>query len=239
MNEAPPDAASLLLIAERKTAPFERSKVRAHPVVFAAANLFFCGAMDHLLKEDPGGHYLSLFLFIEASICFLFSIGFHFQSLREILVKTSVFPATGWDRFLFTVVCIVRKPLTLALWLTAGLFMIVFYRRSPSAAAFGVALFSMMLLDTILLGSIMALLSIRSVEAMGALFFAIALAMIFLLVGAMVFHTGGILGALPVVSWAASGITAAEAGNGIGAASNFLYLLAMMVAGVVIGKRIA
>lgn len=239
MNREPQNAAALLLNAERKTGSRDMGKVRAHPVVFAAANLFFCGYMDHLLKSDREGHYLAIFLFVEASICFLFSIGFHFQSIREILIKTSVFPMPGRERFRFSVGCIVRKPLMLSLWLTTGLFMLVFYRNTPGAAAFGLALVAMMFLDSILLGSVMSLLSIRSVEAMGALFFAFALAIPFLLAGSLVFHGGGILGVLPVVSWCAAGIRAAQEGSLIGAGGNVLFLAAVMVAAAFIGRRVA
>jgi hypothetical protein len=239
MQNPPPNAATLLLNAEGKKVGLDPGKLRAHPVVFAAGNLFFCGYMEHLLKADPGGHAMALFLFIEASICFLFSIGYHFQSIRELLVKSSVFPARGRDRFLFNVACVLRKPLTLALWITAGLFVIVFCRQSPGAAILGLVFFSAMLLDMILLGSILSLASIRTPQAAGALFFGIALAIPILLAASMVFHAGGVLGVLPVVSWTGEGIRAAQAGSATGVADNLGFLLALMIGGIILGNKIA
>jgi hypothetical protein len=219
--------------------PSEPARIRAHPVVFAAANLGLCAYMEHLLKADTGGHYLQLFLFLQASFCFLFTVVFHVQSLREILIKTSVFPVSGRQRFLFSVVCVLRKPLLFALWATSGLFLIVFYRHSPATAAFGIVLLSMVLLDVVLLASILSLISVRSAAAAGALFLAVALVIPLLTVVSTIFHAGGVLGAVPVVSWAAAGILGMQGGEPWAAWSNFLYLSAFMIACAIAGERAA
>jgi len=205
--------ASVLLAADRKKGTPESGRLKAHPFILSFLNLFLCGYFDHLIKNDPEGHYITLFLFVEASLCLAFSAGYLFQGGKAVLAKSAVFPVKRLSIMLFTFIALIRRPLVLGLWLTSSAFILVFYYNRPGVALAANCIYSLLILNVAALASMIFLFSMRSGGALGAAGLTAAIVLIGVFTISTVFHNSSFLAYTPVVAWAGRGITEAQRGE--------------------------
>src|SRR5258707_8598374 len=151
----------LLAIEQRKGTSGE-GRIRTFPAVLALLNLFFCAYTDEYLRGDVTGQYLSLFLIVESGMLVLIAIGTFMRSSLEILLKTSVFPITPWGILLFVLLSFVRKPASVALWLTTLLFLVVLYFRSILVTSAAITLYGLLVLNVLLLTTVVCVKLARS-----------------------------------------------------------------------------
>ena len=182
------------------------TKVKAHPVVFAVANLFFCGYCDHLIRGAEGAHYLAVFVGVTAVLSAIVYVGLFMRHSSEILTKTIVLPVSAPARFLFAWWDIARRQLFIALLLTDVLFFTIIY-RSPLPAFLLLAL----IIDVQL---VIAAIMTRTHGGMAqGLVVGCIVVSVCVLAASTLFHLDLLGGRLPVVGWVTGGILDARAGN--------------------------
>jgi hypothetical protein len=227
-----------LLGVESRKGFTETQQIKTHPFVFAFFNLLFCAYYDQYLRGDADGHYLQLLFFINASIFGAIVAGCFMQSNREILLKSAVFPTTAWNRLLFTVLSMARRPFVLSLWSTTSLFLLVFYHKDIPLMISSVIMFTLMLSVLLLIESILFLAGVRSSRALSGIVPVLVLAAAGILICSVVFHFKPILAAIPVVSWSSNGILAVAQSDTFSFSVNLTLLLAVATGGVLVARKV-
>ena len=230
---------SLLLAIDSRKGTLEENRIRAFPVMLGFLNLLFCGYMDHYLRNDIDGYYLALLLFLESSMIVLITIGKFTKSDAEIIAKTSVFPTTPFSRLLFVVFSFARNRAMAVLWLTTNLFFVVFYFRSPVVLSVAVVLFSILTANLLLMTAVVSLKLTKSSQPMASFALISVFAIIIVLVGSIVFRLTAFLASLPILSWAVTGILAAQRQEVGTVLLRCCYMILTFIVLLFIGKRVA
>ena len=233
------DIVSTLLAVDTRKGSEEYKRVRAFPVLLGFLNLLFCSYMEHFLRQDTGGHYLSLLLFIECSAFVLIAVGSFSRSGAEILLKTSVFPASRWSRLLFVLSSFLRKPAIIALVLTTSIFLVVFLYASFVAVGLTLLLYILLMLNVLAMTTVACVKISTSAHPVVSIAVVGLFIIVVVLINSIVFHFTALLGSLPVLSWAVKGSLAVrhlQAAKGLLSCG---YLLASFAALLLIGRKIA
>ena len=229
---------SCLLAVDSRKGFAGPKRIKVQPFVFAFINLLFCVYYDQFLRGDADGHYLQLLFFVNASFFAAMVVGFFIQSNTEILLKTSIFPTTGWNRFLFVVLSTCRRPFVFSLWSTTSLFLLVFYRRNMLVMCSSVIIFTLMLLDLLIIASVLFLVGVRSSRSLSIGAPVLILGAVGILVSSVMFQIKSLLTTIPVLSWAADGILAAQRADTRALILNLTLLLIVAIGGILIGRRV-
>lgn len=232
------ETTSCLLAVDDRKGLGETKQIKATPFVLAFLNLLFCGYYDQFLRGDADGHYLQLLFFINASFFTAIVVGFFIQSNMEILVKTSIFPTSAWNRLLFTVLSTVRRPFLLSLWSTTGLFLLVFYHKNMLLMVSSLIIFTLMLFDLLMIASVLFLIGVRSSRSLAAGAPMFVLGAVGILVGSVMFQIKSILTAIPILSWAADAILAVQRSDMNSLILNVTLLFVVSIASTLVGRRV-
>ena len=226
-------AGELLAVARRKETGGNKS-VRAHPLLFLVLNLFFCGYYHQFLRRDSDGHFLTLFVLIEATLIAIFTVGSLVQHAREVIQKSIIFPTTPSGRLLFAVVSCLRQPLVSGSWFSAGLFFAVVFRGQGNVPLASIGAFTLMTLDIVLVASVFFLFGLHARNIVSTAMMILATLAGMALIAATVFRFDSF-----VVKWASSEV--APAGNAAVPAMlvNGAVLMAIFFGGVIVGRRIS
>jgi len=229
--------ASCLLAADRLRNSLKGEAAIVYPASIGVLNLFFCAYFERFLKNDTGALYLALFLFLESSVYLLMAVAYFMGSTTEFLSKTRIFPTTPSSRILFASLSNIRRAPCGALVASNIFFMLVFYRNSPLAMIAAPILFLLMILNIETVSTIILLVSARISRPLAGVAALVALCAFAVPVSSLVFHFDTLLTALPVISWATSGIHSAAQGALSPAVTMGGLLAALPIAVVVIGAR--
>jgi hypothetical protein len=230
---------STLLAVDARKGSEEYKRVRTFPVLLGVINLLFCSYMDHFLKQDVGGHYLSLLLFVECSMFVLITVGSFSKSGIEILSKSSVFPTSPWSRLLFVLLSFLRKPAILMLLLTTIIFFVVLFFSSFVVASLALLLYVLLILNVLVLTAVACVKISASAQPIVSIAVVGVFVIIVVLINSIVFHFTVLLGSLPVLSWAVKGIVAVRNLHVVQALFYCSYLTVSFVALLFVGKKLA
>lgn len=202
--------ASVLLAVDSKKGTDEEGRIKAHPVILGILNLFFCGYVDQFLQHDVDGHYLSLFFFVEAALLILVAITAFVRSGSEIIHKSTVFPSTSTSRLLFVFWGNLRRSASIALWLTTGIFVVVFYSATWLIAIGALMVFVLMVLAIEMLTAGLCLwLTKSSHPIMG--FAVVSMLVVFgMMISSVIFRQNTLLSSMPILSFAVDAIVAMQ-----------------------------
>jgi len=212
---------------------------RAAPYLLLFFNLFADGYMHPLMRADPTGHVLALFLFLKSSlIAGLFLL--HYLTVSEpILGRIDHLPVSGGSRFSLVLLGGVRTPGVSGLAATDLLFLAVILGEQPVAAAVAIGGLMLLALGTIALVCTAAFLLRRSRYPVTALAALGSLGFIALSSSLLVFRSGGLLPLVPLV-WLTQRAVLAALGGSTGLALGLLGGLgAASGAILVLGRRLA
>jgi len=169
----------------------------------------------------------------------LIAIGAFMRSGIEILSKTSIFPTTSWSRLLFVLIEFLRKPASIALWLTTILFFIVVFYHSFGVVSMAVVLYALLVLSVLCFTAVVCLKLARSSQPLAGFAIVCVFVTIVILASSMIFHVRTLVASLPLLSWTAGGIIAAQRlqfGTALLDACSMLGLFLLLL---FIGKRFA
>ncbi len=202
-----PDTLRLLHIDDER-ALTQKDTTRLVPAAIAVTNLFFSAYFEQFLRDDPSGHSLSLFLFIQGAVFLGIGAGYYLSRTEEILRKCRIFPTTPWSRFVFVAASNLRRPLCIALWSTNVFVLALLYRHSV-AGLIGVPVFVTLYLLGIQAALALAFLAMtRAGYAVSGAAAVTSCVLFGILIGSVVFNVESLLSLVPLVSWTARGILA-------------------------------
>jgi hypothetical protein len=203
--------ASLLWRVESKQDTGEGKKFRSHHAIFTLANLFLCGYFDELIRNDPGTHYLTLFIGLETALSMLFTIAYFIGSVREVLQKTKSYPISSSARFLFVLLSALRRPIFLGFFFTNCFFLCVFFWKTRVLMGWAVILYSLLMLDVQLIVAVLAVLYEKiSFAGVGVILLFISFVLV---TSSVLFHQDYLFGGLPLIQWVVNGLTAVRTGE--------------------------
>ncbi len=207
------------------------------PVLTGILNLFFCAYAERFLENDPGGRFLSLFLFLEGSV-FALLVFWQFLTVAEVVLKrTRVFPTSSGDRYLFATVSCARRPVCIALWLTTMFALVLLHRTTVGGVLFAPLLYTLLILNIQIIGAALLLSLSRRGHPLTGFAALSALAAFAVLFAFLIFQFESVLTGLPFLSWAVTGMLQAAHGKAASAALSALLLSLGILAGIEAGRR--
>lgn len=230
-------AANLLKVEKARSGGYRTT--RLYPAAAAILNLVFCAYFERHLKNDATGFYLSVFLFLEASMYVVVSSTNFFTVAFEILLKSRIFPTTPTDRLLFIIASNFRRPIVLSLVCTNIFFVIVLF-RSAFWQALLAALFVVLMLVAIeiLLSAVLLTLTRRSLP-LGSVVVVFAFLLLTLFIGSFVFHYETLIASIPLIRWTVHGILAATHADAKGVLANIAWFASTAVVTLALGRRLS
>lgn len=230
-------AAHLLLVERARSGGYRTT--RLYPAVAAILNVVFCAYFERYLKNDPSGFYLSVFLFLEATIYIVASSTNFFTVTFEILSKSRIFPTTPTDRLAFIIAGNFRRPLVLALAATNVFFVIVLFRNT-FWLGLTTALFVVLLIITIevLLSALLLALMRRSLP-LGTAVVVLAFLLLTVFIGSFVFHYETLIASIPLIRWTVNGILAGTRADAAEVVANIAWLCSTAIITLLLGRRLS
>jgi len=232
------DIVAHLLAADSRRSSSRHASLKTHPFVLLVLNLFFCGYYHQFLKTDINGHYLTIFILLQSSILVVLIVGSLVQYTREIIQKSIIFPTTPWSRLFFVLASCLRRPVILAVWFSAGIFLGVVFRGDAATVVTSILVFSLMVVDLVIVAALLFLMGMQSRSLAAGLGVLIGVFLFTVLVTAIVFRMDSPLVGVPLVTWTAAAIVAGANRILPVAAMNIFLLIAFFIGGMFIGRRL-
>ena len=210
---------------------------RVIPPAAAIVNLFGCASFEHLLRDDPQGHFCALFFLAESAILIALCLSSFVSGTFPLLVQTRVLPNPRADRFLFALAAEMRRGIVLALVGSTVFFLMFVYHHSAAlaCAAAGSYLLCVAAVETAAIA--LALVASHSTypAAMGIALGGMAL--LGLTIGLLSPDMTAFLASCPPSRWAAASVMAVSAGNGWSFLANECLVAATAGIAVMVGRR--
>lgn len=220
-----PRAAGRLLEVAKARESLGRKHNPFPPFVHLLANIFLCSFAERYLAADAGGIYLPLFIVIQITLGLLITLSFVGRSGAEILGKTRLYPGSSSAGYYFLLVGSLRRP-ELYLFSAVGcLFPATVYGHGLGASIGIVVCSAMPALAAQILLCAAATRLIRTSRPITGLALISITAVVTVVGSALVFRMETLASSIPMVAWAASGITAFGTGNAIMGWTNLAYLM--------------
>lgn len=200
---------SLLEITLRR---HEHTRIRTYPFTVMLLNLGVCVYVDQFLQNDLF-HGLSLFLLAETSFGVLCLIVVFNAAVAPVLDRTRILPVDRRVRFLFTLLALIRHPLTLGWSGSTMLFLLVLSRYTVMSAVLTAVLVTLFVFTIITLFSLRVsstrprLLSIRELVLM------MVTATFLYIIISLMFSIESPAEHVPLISWTAHGIASGRTGD--------------------------
>lgn len=226
-----------LLEVDRSRQQRERSFARILPPAAAVGNLLLCASFESLLREDPAGHSLALFLLVECSILVILNVSYFGGRTSPVLRQTRIFPITPAERYSSTIAVEIRRRIVLAFIISTAAFLALFFRSSIVTAGCSVVIFLLLSAAVEFVTSTIALLLLRTPHPSASALALGGAAAFLLSTGLMVFDITDLLAAIPLVNWGSAGVLAGSRGDLSGALINAGYLTAAGVVAFFAGSR--
>jgi hypothetical protein len=230
-------AARQLIEVDRSRQRGPGSIARVIPPAAAVGNLLFCATFEPFLRENPSGHFLSLFLLVECAVLIFLNISYFGGKTSHVLARTRIYPIAPSERFSSTIAVEIRRKLVIALVVSTGVFLAILYATSPVACACAVATYLLMAAAVELLTSTLALLLLRTPHPSASALALLGVAVLAITIGLIAFDIADLLAGVPIVNWGAAGIMAGSRGDIPIALLNAGYITATGMGAGFIGSR--
>jgi hypothetical protein len=206
-------------------------------IVLLILNLFLDAYLEEYLRNDPGGVYLTVFLYLKSGAIVLLFLPAYFTTTDKILFRTGHYPLSCYERLSFITISGFRRPEILGLVVTDTLFFVVTYCKDVSAVI-AVAL-SLAVLAAALQALLTAALLVLRRTSQPITVLAGLCGVGFFIVGfsALIFRAELISTVIPLIAWARTGILAAAAGDSLYALANVGFLAIVWVGATAIAYR--
>jgi hypothetical protein len=182
------------------------STPRLFAFAFGLANLFFMAYFERFLAEDRSGRSLQLLLFIQAWV-FLALSATHFQdSTADTLNKAVIFPSSSWDRFVFTCLSNLRRPIIVLWWGGTVLAFLVLLHQNVGELILPAILFSLLVLFLQSMLSSLLLFARRMDASVSAMLWTFAAFLFILTLISLILRTQELISLILPVRWAAAAI---------------------------------
>jgi hypothetical protein len=232
-----PTATRELLSTEKGYRETRKEAWKYTVIVLLFLNLFLDAYLEEYLRNDPGGMYLSVFLFLKSGAIVLLFLPAYFTTTDKILSRTGHYPLSCSERLSFIAISGFRRPEILGLVVTDTLFFVVTYGKDVPAII-AVALSIAVLVAALQALLTAALLALRRTSQpitvlaglCGVGFFMVGFA-------SLIFRTELISTLIPMIAWARTGILAAAAGDFLYALANVGFLALVWVGATAIAYR--
>lgn len=228
-----------LLAASRTRRAKQSSTSLLFPASLALINLFLCAYSENPIKEDPSGHSLSLFLLAQGLGILMLTLAHLSTTGVEILRKSLVMPVPGSARLAFAIASSARVPAIQAVVLSNVFFLLVLYHSSVATVLLVPLLGGVMAADIIVLASIAVVAAIRISRPPTIVAAWCVVGLLGVIAATLLLPLPAAPTLLPPMSWTARGITASVAGETWQAIMYGAAGTALLLASIVIGRRIA
>jgi len=205
------------------------------PIILSILNLAFCAWFQDLLRDDPEGYHLTLYLLVECTVFVLFLVGLFSESLAEILYRTRTFAVGSPSRCLLILVSNATSPAIVLYWISNILFLIVHYHGNKVAIAAIPVLFTLMVAFLVSINAVVLAGTSGAPRLPVGVLIAYLLVLSALYTGIYVFRSETLLCKMPVLSWTVDGIFAAEEGGWRPAAKEMGRIAAAIVVTLIVG----
>ena len=227
-----------LLEVEKKRGRILTPRATVVATVVGVANLLVSSFAEHLLRNDPAMHYLSLFLFGHSTVYFFLAFMYFTGSSREVLSKVRIFPTSPMSRIWFTALGFIRHPFSVALVASNVLSLGVIFHSEARIASLTVLTYFLLTASVVVIACISFL--VLEKNHAGNLVFVVLIAFVALGLSNMVTASShSISASLPVVSLSVDAVQSAQAADYTGAVKSGLTLLMIPILVVLVGKRFA
>lgn len=215
----------------------EKGFVRVIPPAAAVANLLLCATFEPLLREDPSGFFLRIFLLVESALLVILNLSYFGRRTSVVLVRARIFPVSAAERFVSTVAIEARRKIVAALIFSTAAFLALFF-RSNLVAATGAVLTTLLLFFSVeCVTSTLALLLLRTTHPSASALALAGAGIVAMIAGLLVFDVQELLAAVPLINWGSAGILAGARGDSAGAFMNAAWIAVAGGAAWILGSR--
>jgi hypothetical protein len=116
--------------------------------ILALLNLFFLAYFERYLTRESSADTLALLIFLEISLFLALAIARFLSVTGETLRRTALFPTTSWERFMFTGLSNLRRPVSYLWWGSVILAFLILAHGSWAQVVLPALLFSFLVLCT-------------------------------------------------------------------------------------------
>lgn len=227
-----------LLQVEREWTSMRLPHLRWHAAVVGVGNLFLGAYFEAGLRHDAEGSMLALYLLVQVIIQLTLLAVWYKGSLAPIIRRVRSLPVGFWPVFLLALRSSLRAPTVLALIASNVLFLVVCFHRTALALIVAPLLYTCVAVAVLAATSVISTTATRSVAFLPRFLGAVTLSALAVVGFAALFGYSSILGAVPVLSWAANGVLAARTGELGSAGMNLLYILGLTGGLVLLARRL-
>ena len=224
-------AASRLLQLAKIRESLSRKRNPFPPIVHLLVNIFLCTFAQRYLVDDASGIYLPLFIVVQCSLGLLITLSFVGRTGAEILKKTRLFPGSSSAGYYFLLAGSLRRPEFYLFTAVGCAFPAIVYSTGFFSSVGIVAISILTALTAQILCCAAALRLIRASRPVTGLFLFTIIAAVIVIASVFVFRTDALASSLPMVGWAASGITAFATGQA-GPGWKYILYLALTAAAI-------
>lgn len=183
------------------------STPRLFAFAFGLANLFFMAYFERFLADDHSGRSMQLLLFVQGWVFLALSATQFQNSTADTLNKAAIFPASSWDRFLFTSLSNLRRPIIILWWGGTVLAFLVLLHQNLGEILLPAILFSLLILLLQLMLSSLLLFARRMDASVTAMLWTLAAFLLILTLISLILRTQELISLVLPVKWAATAIT--------------------------------
>jgi hypothetical protein len=180
---------------------------------------------------------MELLLFIQGWI-FLALASAQFQSsAMNTLDKAAIFPTSSWDRFVFSIVDNLQRPIIILWWGGTILAFLVLLHRNLGEILIPAFLFSMLVFLLQSMVSCLLLFARRMAASVSVLLWSLAAFLIILAVSSLILQTQDLISLILPVHWVAIALTALRENSLLPAFQSGGFILASIVVTMAFGRK--
>lgn len=202
-----------LLALEGRQDAVRHRRALWYGVIAGILDLFLCGFLTGDVSSRPTEQNLIPLLFSQAIFYMLFVVAHFISVTRPILTKSTVFPLSSMQRYLFALANDLRHPVAIAIWCVTVLALVAVFPTSIIIVFVGIGVLILFLASVQIVTSATLVLLTRNDRPaqLAALFFGVLL--VVLLNAGVLMGSQRLLADVPIVSWASAAIQAAWQGG--------------------------
>jgi hypothetical protein len=229
---------SELTSVERLRAERGEDEPRLVGPVLGILNLFFLAYFERYLTGERSAETLALLLFLEISLFVTLAVARYLSVTEETLRGASIFPIAPWDRFVFTGLSNLRRPVVLLWWGSVVLAFLILDHGSVAEVILPALLFSLLVLCAQMVVSMLLLASRKREGSGGAMVWGLLALVFCTAVASLLFAERSLLHVVPPVQWVAEAIRATGTGNLQPSLHAFALLCGIGGASLLLSRRV-
>lgn len=209
MEKVIPPAVGQLVAAERLRDQRMAGEPKLVAPFLGVLNLFFLAYFERFLSGERAAESLAFLLFLESALFTLLAVTRYLSVTGDILRRAALFPTRAWDRFLFTGISNLRRPVTLLWWGSVILALLILSHDTWEEILLPAFLFTLLVLCVQMVLAVLLLKAGKGIAVLWGL-----LACTFgILVASLLFGEQSLIRLLLPVQWVAEAIRGAGEGN--------------------------